>query len=111
MLAAGFDFLRHPSRPQLLSETNLTVSEQRLLKACASACAASRGAPSPTWRCARARGWSAAPAARTPVLLLPRENRTVVACVRALRSDPRWTRMVHLALVAATPRPRAGKTP
>jgi hypothetical protein len=111
LLAAGFDWLRHPSRPQLLPDASLTVSEQRLLKALRERLRNQPGSPfTEVAMCAgpglvrRARG-------PTAVLLLPRENRTVVACVRALRTDGRWTRLVHLALVATSARPRARTSP
>jgi hypothetical protein len=37
---------------------------------------------------------------RTPTLFLPRDNPTVMACVRAFATDPGWLRLIHPALIA-----------
>jgi hypothetical protein len=47
---------------------------------------------------------------RTPTLFLPRDNPTVMACVRAFAHDPGWLRLIHPALIAgpgSAARPRA----
>jgi hypothetical protein len=45
---------------------------------------------------------------RVPTLFLPRDNPTVMACVRAYATDPGWLRLIHPALVAG---PGAGRLP
>jgi hypothetical protein len=106
-LAAAVDLVRHPARPEILPESTLLPSERGLLKALREKLRSQAGSPfvdvamcGGGGRVRRARG-------RPPVLLLPRENRTVIACVRALRSDARWSRLVHLALVTSTAHPKA----
>jgi hypothetical protein len=46
------------------------------------------------------------PRGRPAVLRLPRDNPTVRACVRAFQADPRWLRMIHLALTGRPTRVR-----
>ena len=93
-----WDLLRHPLRPQPIPDAALPLEDRQFLVALRQHLAAQPAdLPRAVVMCQ-----GAGPLRRqrgTPVtLLLPRDNPTVHACLRAYGADPGWLRVVALAL-------------
>jgi hypothetical protein len=92
------DRLRHPLRPPPVPEEVLTPEEHALLLAVRAEVRAKGAALGNVILCEGA-GPVRRAGGRPPVLLLPRHNPVVVACVRAFGTDPGWMRLIRYALV------------
>lgn len=98
---AGFDLLRHPLRPPALADAALTGEELALLTALRAELRATPASPVGQAILCAGEGPVRRTRDRPPVLVLPRHNPTVRACVRAFGADRGSLRMVRLALVGA----------
>jgi hypothetical protein len=95
-------FIRDPFRRPALPEEALTPGERELLSALRGKLESQPGAPigdavlcAGGGRLRRSRG-------KPAVLVLPRDNLTVIACVRAFSADPGWLRLIYLTLMGAS---------
>jgi hypothetical protein len=95
----GIDLIRHPRRQPLLDDLVLSAGEQAFLVALRESLRDQpvRGARQVVL--CQGAGPLRRPSGTPPVLALPRANPTVMACVRAFTADPRWLRLIQLALV------------
>lgn len=105
-LASVAELVRHPVRPRLIEDDELTHGERNLLEAMRQHALGGRHGVGDVSFCRgtdRPRRRPGNPAR----LLLPRDNAMVRACVDALQTDPRWIYPVWLALLdghASAPR-------
>jgi hypothetical protein len=107
-LADSAELLRHPLRRPSLADHVLTPGELALLSALRHELRTQRDAGVGDAVLCEGRGPLRRRRGRPPVLILPRGNPTVMACVRAFRADPGWMRLIHPALAAGTFRTRPG---
>lgn len=100
LLGATLAFVRHPWRRPEVPERQLTAAERQFL----SALRQQLGTQTDPLQPAMCEGQGPLRRRRRhrlpSLLLLPRDNRTVRACVRAYAADPSWMRLCHLALVS-----------
>jgi hypothetical protein len=101
-LAEGLALIRHPTRRPPLPEHTLTVAERAFLMGLREQMRNEpvRGVEQILF--CEGQGPLRRPRGTPPVLVLPRANPTVQACLRAFSADRRWTRLICLALVGAT---------
>ncbi len=104
LLAQGLGLLLHPSRRPALPDHVLSARERAFLTALREHL---RDNPVPGVEAVAlcpGGGPLRRPHGTPPLLHLPRDNATVSACLRAFSSDPRWVRLIHLALTGAVGR-------
>jgi hypothetical protein len=105
-LAGWADLLRHPRHRPALPDQALSPGEQRLLAGLRDQLRAAPGGPFAGAVLCEGRGAVRRGRGSPPILVLPRGNPTVMACVRASSADPSWMRLIHLALVGERSRSR-----
>jgi hypothetical protein len=99
LLLEGLSLATHPLRKPALPDLALSVTERAFLIALRERVRAHPGREVHEVVICAGDGRLQGPRGRPPVLRLPRENPTVRACIRAFQADPRWLRMIHLALL------------
>jgi hypothetical protein len=99
LLGHWFDLVRHPLRPPLLPDHALTLPERALLAALRAQLRTQRAGGATDAVLCQGQGPLRRTRGHPRVLILPRNNPTVLACVRAFSADPEWMRLISLALL------------